>query len=312
MNGKDLFTWIVFGTLFGFLAYLGLASSRANKEGAAEKVKKDAEACRLAEAARQEELAFISDAANLLPNGEAALAHLKTRFAWSVILQSASVHELHIKLLQAADFKPNLELPSLHIADKSSLEFAAIRAATAVANRLQDRDFRFGQITSGPPIETYQQEPTVSTLMELTARKLAEASPEPSHECRSYTVNISSSGSQLLYFNGKFGDRQSNLPLLLNLPKCNEARLEIGRLLFRALVERLPSEPGHAFTAFQQGTLLHHALRNLRAGSHLQILALLALPTVDDPSEAWLQDYPAELQISRIEAAAALEKAKAT
>ena len=59
-------------------------------------------------------------------------------------------------------------------------------------------------------------------------------------------------------------------------------------------------------TSFQLGTWAHHALRDSSAAGRLGLSVLELIHVREDPSEAWLADYPPQKVISREDADAAL------
>lgn len=65
-----------------------------------------------------------------------------------------------------------------------------------------------------------------------------------------------------------------------------------------------------SYTPYQQGTYLHHALKEGANRRTFQVILHYAVPIVEDESETWMGAYPPELWISRELAQHAVEQTK--
>ena len=65
-----------------------------------------------------------------------------------------------------------------------------------------------------------------------------------------------------------------------------------------------------SYTAYQRGTYLHHALAAGDSRWTFEIALHYALPIVEDPTEPWLTEYPAEKRVSKEVAQQATEQVR--
>lgn len=65
-----------------------------------------------------------------------------------------------------------------------------------------------------------------------------------------------------------------------------------------------------SYTAYQQGTYLHHALKEGGGKRTFQVILHFAVPIAVDASETWLEAYPPKMRISREAAQQAVEQTR--
>ena len=313
MDYKDIFTVAIWGSITAFMIFLGLRNSIVSKSLEEERKREHDSKVKEAAEVESQDLKHISLATELLPDGYAAMARLNERFLWYEILSAMSYHKMQTRLLQEIFASQTIELPSLHASRPNHADASAIAAAKRIAKKSSLGDeFRFGDIVSGQPIEVFQQEPTVSTLMELVSSELVVATPPPSHECRIYQATLTSTGDRLASFDRHFDTSEQRRVVRLPLPKSDAARHAIAVFGHRALVESPPSASRTAFTELQQGTFIYHLLHDSESGSTrlINLRILLLMPVEFDADELWQQAYPIEKRITYSEAVAAIAEAR--
>jgi hypothetical protein len=207
-----------------FIAF-GLKSSQRDR--ALEERQKEEESARKNEVERKirDELSLIESAFALLPDSEAALRKLKSRYGWAEILASAGLSRLHLRLLRQIDFEPSVDLPNMQSKRHGAAEARVLRRANEIATPL-DRDYG---------IESIFQEPTVATLRDLVDSSLVAVEPSIDTERRRYRASILSAGTFLLGLDAKLRDPNDGLPGSIALPLSAEARRQLERVSNAAL-----------------------------------------------------------------------------
>ena len=65
-----------------------------------------------------------------------------------------------------------------------------------------------------------------------------------------------------------------------------------------------------SYTTYQQGTYLHHAMAAGKSKRTFEVILHYAIPIKEDPTEAWLADYPLEKRVSKEVAQLATEQVR--
>jgi hypothetical protein len=144
-----------------------------------------------------EQIEFVRRVDILLPDAEAAMRHLRSRYSWEQILETICVSSLEIALLTTVSKNADVSLPNLKHATPGPLEKRCIAASLRAAELLNMR---------GAAIEAGIQEPTTSTLALLAAGSYVQTEPEVNDLERTYVVRITETGRNLISWHGVFRD----------------------------------------------------------------------------------------------------------
>ncbi|GEM_PF-6726587 len=150
------------------------------------------------------EIEVVESAYNALPDIDAAMTILKSRYAWRDILKSIGIYDTHLSLLKKIYYSQPLQisLPDMQSSTYGDDEWRVIKNARKNYERydlyykmsfLEECDL-FG-------IESIAQEPTVSTLVELN--RYVNTNVPITYERKSYICKLNQRGEALIRLNGE-------------------------------------------------------------------------------------------------------------
>ena len=227
MTPGDIGSGVIWALLILGAVIGTIGSSRGDARAKQKQIEEDATRKLKTQIAEREELAFIADAAALLPNGEAALAKLKSRYTWAEITETTRLSRKVRRAHRELSCSESITLPNMKRVPLGKEELAAVRAARKEVTPMDH--------LLGPTVEELYNGFTVQTLSEIEWHGFVSVEPGIDDTNRTYKMSLTPLGKRFLKMERLFMDTNDGLGRPICGPESPAEKDAVAKV-FRAAV----------------------------------------------------------------------------